>query len=133
MKNLLYLLGLLAFSFNFSACSPEEPEQEPDPLKDFTLIDQLSQDAYSVSLYRKDNLYTGYNALYFQVTKDDDVLNDVDLSVTPFMEMTMHSHSAPVEQASGTADELGLHRAHVIFQMPSMNGSWFIKTQLNIA
>lgn len=128
LKSTLFLaliLGLLTFS----ACQPDEPEV--NPFENFELISETQRGDLTLGVYSEKALFAGYNTIYFEVTKGETFLENANLNFTPIMDMGAMKHSCPVVQPILNPD--GIFEAKVLFQMPSMEGTWVLNLDINDA
>lgn len=128
LKSTLFLaliLGLLTFS----ACQPDEPEV--NPFENFELISETQRGDLTLGVYSEKALFAGYNTIYFEVTKGETFLENANLNFTPIMDMGAMKHSCPFEQP--VLNTNGVYEAKVLFQMPSMEGTWTLNLDVNDA
>lgn len=121
LNNLFFLLIIAAVGF--SSCDKDVDDPETDPLEAYSLIGKSTSGEYTMALYAENDLFAGYNRLYFTIKNGETMLENADLNLLPIMDMGEHKHACPVENPEGH-DENAIYEGAVVFQMPSAMGSW---------
>lgn len=129
----LYLIALTTALF--SACSEDDdPKITADTSGLELLQEQVVTDAdLVVQVYSAEQPFSGYNPLFFLLKKASDgtLVENAIITLNPIMDMTEHSHSAPVIQPAKSLKRQGLHEGAVIFTMPSGDmGKWTLSVKV---
>jgi hypothetical protein len=107
------------------SCSTEENPTQPKPAQTgLRVVGEQTSNGINVQLLASDTTTTGYNKLYIKLTKvsTGEIIRNARVSMTPVMDMGMHSHSAPSEQPPHTAAG-DVFPAGIVFVM---SGMWTI-------
>lgn len=129
MKKLLhsfYVFAGLTFVLLLSACSKDESEPFNPVANLFKIAGGAAgSSGLTIDIYaKKPTLYSGYNKLYFLITKSDGSrLNNANITLMPMMDMGMMQHSAPFENPAAQAVN-EIFPGSVVFTMPSTGGTW---------
>lgn len=121
----LWIPVILLMTVSAISCNEDnEPElpEEPELLK----LGEFTEEGITVLAYSDEVLQTGYNRIYLEVHRSGELLDDINIELTPVMHMEQYSHSSPVEnpEALRTGD-FNLFQGAAIFTMPGgMAGTW---------
>jgi hypothetical protein len=84
-----------------------------------------NNNAYNVQMFAPENLFVGYNKLYFKVQQANggQSVDQATLKFLPLMDMVTFSHACPVENPQSTLNADGYFEGAVLFSMPGTD-SW---------
>lgn len=121
LKNISIVLLL-----TFAAISCDTSSSNSDSL-DATPIVTTQIDGYQVELLSDNALRTGYNNLYWKITKDGSAVDIAQITAMPMMHMTQMSHSCPYTDPEMMEEFSDYYQGSANFIMPSGDmGSWEI-------
>ena len=126
MKFHIKILAIIALMGVLLSC--EDEEVTPDTRSDLVEIASMVDDQNIMfRILAEKSFAIGYHSFEIEVTDEDtgEKISGLDLEVTPMMNMTMHSHSAPVEEQNDPVSIDGYYPFAVVFIMA---GNW----ELNI-
>lgn len=102
-----------------------------DATLDLMEINSATVDGYSVKLSALKPLATGYNQLFWLVSKDNQLIGVDSMNIMPIMDMMTMSHSCPTQKPFKSVQADGYFEGYVVFIMPSGEmGSWSITATL---
>lgn len=126
MKNAIVFFSLIALLIiTVISC------QKDDTLKSNTIsfpkIAEIatSNNTYTVQMFAPENLFVGYNRLFFKVQQANggQTVSQASLKFLPLMDMVTFSHACPVENPQSTVNADGYFEGAVLFSMPGTD-SW---------
>jgi hypothetical protein len=132
-KTILSLLFIFFVVASFFSCS--DHDIEPVPTAGLTKLSEgyALGAAAKVEVWAAEELFTGYNQLYFALydSLTGQPITDSHIHINPIMNMQTMSHSCPVEEPeSETVNKL--FPAAILFTMPSSDmGSWKLETKIH--
>ena len=130
-RNFIYTALLFSvFSFAFIGCTKNNDLPEINPTSGYLKLASgyAAGAATKVEIYATDSAFTGYNKLYIALydSTTNAFVENAQIVVTPTMDMTTMSHSAPKENPSSNIAVNKLFPCSVSFIMPSTAGSWTV-------
>lgn len=124
LKNFSIILLLIIVAISCDSSDTSTPELEA------SLLSTASIDGYSIELFSENDLRTGYNNLYWKVSKDGEVIELDSFSAMPIMHMTQMSHSCPYTSPEKMADYTDYYQSSANFIMPSGEmGYWEVQIE----
>lgn len=110
---------------NCDSSSSTDPELEAVQIK------SLVVDGFTIELLSDATLETGYNNLYWKVSKDGESVGISTFEVAPIMHMTQMSHSCPYDNPEEMDEFENVHKSMAVFIMPSGEmGSWEVSFEI---
>ena len=109
------------------------PAPTPDAYEDLYKIGEkdIGSVGITLKLYMDEMPFMGYNYVYVVPIDNNtnEVLSNAFVSYLPMMDMGNMSHSSPLEQPLWNVD-VKAHLGSITFIMPSVNGTWTIKVNV---
>jgi len=138
MKKILFLLVVIATTI-LSSCDDTTtefttPNFEELFSEDYPEKASIIAGDYAVSLHATEDLFVGYNEMYFLVknTATDELVSDYSLKITPMMDMGVMMHSAPNENPTNPDGDMKVINYNMVYIMPSTAGQWSLNGELTI-
>src|SRR5690606_25570096 len=103
---------------------------------DFTLLATAETSALVVEMHTKGPLEVGRNEVAYRIldkANGSALITTADITQQPTMEMTDHSHTCPLTNPGQNADDDGFFMGSIVFNMPSMDGTWTLWVKVNAA
>lgn len=126
LKNISIVLLLTIVAISCDDSGNDNPELEATQIATTTI------DGYQVELLSDNDLRTGYNNLYWKITKDGASVDIAQISAMPMMHMTQMSHSCPFTEPSLMEEFNDYYQSSANFIMPSGEmGSWEIMLEFS--
>lgn len=121
----------MATALVFTSCK-QDPIEETPVTESLTLLQSATNsDGVLISIYTElDQLYTGHNNVYFQLTNNGTVVSNANVSLSALMTMPSMSHATPVVQTEFDSNS-NKYKSEIIFTMGSMAGVWTIDLDVN--
>jgi len=122
-------ISVFVLALFFSSCSYEENviknnETNFEDKYKITFYSKDTIDGYEIKLFTKSELKTGYNKIYYTVSKND-IQNIKRANFQLEMKMMMHSHSCPID--SSYKEEAGLMSNGFVIVMPgNEEEKWYL-------
>lgn len=136
LNKLIGGMGMVALTLFAVSCDDDDNNTNNNPNNPSALEQagyQMMQEAdltgsdLSVSLYAKEDFFTGYNYIATQVMDgDNNVVSNASVEFLPMMDMGAMMHSTPFEQPVYNAD-VEAFEGTASFIMPSQGGNWMFK------
>ncbi len=97
-------------------------------------VNEVTADGYTVQLFADEELFVGYNRLYFLVKENatGELIKDFSVKVTPMMDMGMMMHTSPNEVPSNPDNDMMVIQQNMVFIMPSTAGTWNLEGELTL-
>ena len=120
--SIVSLLTIVAVSCD--STNNNDPELEAD------LISTATINGYTVELFADTELHSGYNNLYWKISKDGKAVDIAQISAMPVMHMTMMSHSCPYTEPEMMDEFPDYYQSSANFIMPSGEmGYWEVELE----
>lgn len=138
MKKILFLMVVVATTILTSCDDTTQEFTTPNFEKlfteDYPLKSSVTAGDYTISLHAQEDLFVGYNQMYFLVknTATNEVISDYSLKITPMMDMGMMMHTAPNETPVNPEGDMKVIQFNMVYIMPSTAGDWMLKGELTI-
>jgi hypothetical protein len=133
MKNSIVLFSLIVLLFITIFSCQKNDTLNPNTIS-FPKIAETAtnNNAYTVQMFAPENLFVGYNKLYFKVTQANggQTVSQATLKFLPLMDMVTFSHACPVENPQSTMNVDGYFEGAVLFSMPGTD-SWTLDVALD--
>lgn len=126
MKFLKYFILPLIAGTLFIGCSSDDDNhwEEIDETDGLLHIKTLKKDGYTLDIFTENGKLTvGYNELFLQIRKNDHLLNDVQISWMPEMDMGNMEHGCPYSAVKKVPGKQSLYTGFIVF---TMEGEWDI-------
>lgn len=126
MKNSIVLYSIMVLLSTTIISCQKDDTITPNTVSYLKIAEiACTNNCYTVQMYAPENLFVGYNKLYFKVQKSNggQTVSQASLKLLPLMDMVTFSHACPVENPSGTLNTDGYFEGAVLFSMPGTD-SW---------
>lgn len=138
MKKILFLMVVLTATILTSCDDTKQefttPNFEELFTEDYPLKNSVPAGDYTVSMHAEEDLFVGYNQMYFLVknTSTGELISDFTLKITPMMDMGVMMHSAPNETPVNPEGDTKVIKYNMVYIMPSTAGDWTLNGELTI-
>lgn len=139
MKKIFFMAVAIA-ALSFTSCDKNSntdfdiPSYEEKFAEAHLKVNEVTADGYTVQLFADEELFVGYNRLYFLVKENatGELIKDFSVKVTPMMDMGMMMHTSPNEVPSNPDNDMMVIQQNMVFIMPSTAGTWNLEGELTL-
>ena len=119
MKLVKLFRTLVVYAIVISAVMACDPQNNDEPILEAEPISTTSIGGYSIELLSDETLATGFNQLYWRISKDGKLVEANSFSAVPIMHMTSMSHSCPYTSPVLQPEFEQVYSSSAHFIMPS--------------